>query len=307
LNVEIVLLGRFAVRVDGVEVPAQAWRRRQAATLVKMLALAPRRQLHREQVLDGLWPDVPVDDAGPRLHKAAYFARRVLGPDSVVLRNDAVALFPDADVTVDAPRFEELARSALAGAVPHALAPVGEAHSLQRLAEAYLALGDRAGANRLLHRALPLARWSTLAQHLLQRLYGTMIRAADGPQEALAVIERAMAGQGQSDRCLYCAVMFSVPAAIACADAGDIDRARRFLADTERSAALWEGTAWQAGVLEARAHLARAEGDDGAAGRLLLRAAQLFDDAGQPLDAARCRRQAERGVSKLKSGTAERP
>jgi len=39
-------------------------------------------------------------------------------------------------------------------------APGGEAHALQRLAEVSLARGDRAGASRLLDRALPLARWS---------------------------------------------------------------------------------------------------------------------------------------------------
>ena len=35
-----------------------------SAGLVKLLALAPNRRLHREQVLDALWPDVLVDDAG---------------------------------------------------------------------------------------------------------------------------------------------------------------------------------------------------------------------------------------------------
>jgi len=39
----------------------------------------------------------------------------------------------------------------------------GEAHSLQRLAEVKLALGDRAGANRLLHKALPPC---SVLQHL---------------------------------------------------------------------------------------------------------------------------------------------
>jgi hypothetical protein len=41
-------------------------------------------------------------------------------------------------------------------------------------------------------------------------------------------------------------------------------------------------------LLEARAHLADAEGDTTAAGRLLVDAAALFEAAGQPLDAARC-------------------
>ena len=41
MNVEIDLLGGFAVRVDGRPIPATEWRRRQAASLVKLLALAP--------------------------------------------------------------------------------------------------------------------------------------------------------------------------------------------------------------------------------------------------------------------------
>src|SRR5689334_18299906 len=57
----------------------------------------------------------------------------------------------------------------------------GQAQSLQRLAELYLIRGDRAGASRLLDRALPLARWSNMALHLIQRVYGTMIAVADGP------------------------------------------------------------------------------------------------------------------------------
>ncbi len=51
---------------------------------------------------------------------------------------------------------------------------------------------------------------------------------------------------------------------------------------------LWQGTAWQGAVCEARAHLARAEGDTAAAGRLLREAAGLFEAAGQPPDARRC-------------------
>jgi DNA-binding winged helix-turn-helix (wHTH) protein/tetratricopeptide (TPR) repeat protein len=51
-------------------------------------------------------------------------------------------------------------------------ADTGTAHTLQRLAEVELAAGDRPAAERLLRRALPLARWSPLARHLLQRIYG---------------------------------------------------------------------------------------------------------------------------------------
>ncbi len=115
MNVEIDLLGGFAVRVDGRPIPDGAWRRRHASSLVKLLALAPRRTMHREQVIDALWPHMSIDDAGPRLHKAAHFARRTLGdPKALVLSSDTVSLFPDAHVAVDAEKFEHNAKQALA-------------------------------------------------------------------------------------------------------------------------------------------------------------------------------------------------
>ena len=87
----------------------------------------------------------------------------------------------------------------------------GEAHSLQRLAEVRLAQGDRAEATRLLQRALPLARWSAIALHLLQRVYGTMIRAAPDVDSARAVVDQATAALGQEDSCTFCNVMLAVP------------------------------------------------------------------------------------------------
>jgi len=164
----------------------------------------------------------------------------------------------------------------------------GEAHSLQRLAEVRLAQGNRGEAQQLLRRALPLARWSATALHLLHRVYGAMIRAAPGVQEARAVVDQAMSTIGQEDACPFCSIMLAVPAAVACADAGDLQDARKHLATAERSAALWKGMAWQGAITEARAHLDRAEGDPDAARRRLLEAAELFAAAGQPLDADRC-------------------
>jgi DNA-binding SARP family transcriptional activator len=110
----VTVLGGFAVAVAGHITPAHGWVRRSASALVKLLALAPGHQLHREQVLDILWPDDAPERSGPRLHKAAHYARRATGhPAAVVLRNDVVTLFPDADVTVDAIEFEQVARHAV--------------------------------------------------------------------------------------------------------------------------------------------------------------------------------------------------
>ena len=115
MRVEVRLLGGFAVLLDGREVASGGWRRRHAASVVKLLALTPTRRLHREQVIDALWPELSVDEALPRLHKAAHFARQAAGaPDAVVLRNESVALFPDSVVVDDASQFIATADAALA-------------------------------------------------------------------------------------------------------------------------------------------------------------------------------------------------
>jgi DNA-binding SARP family transcriptional activator len=85
-EIHVTLLGRFAVTVAGVPVAEAGWKRRHAAAVVKVLALAPGRRLHREQVIDLVWPGDTIAEAVPKLHKAAHFARRALGvPDAVVL------------------------------------------------------------------------------------------------------------------------------------------------------------------------------------------------------------------------------
>ena len=165
----------------------------------------------------------------------------------------------------------------------------GEAHSLQRLAEVELADGHRVEANRLLHRALPIARFTSIAQHLLQRIYGTMITAAPDPAAARAIVEHAEGALGVADRCPFCVIMLAIPAALACADVGDLEDARRHLTLAEHSARRWEGTAWRASVLEVKARLAEVGDDLPAARRLRRQAAELFEASGQPLDAQRCR------------------
>ncbi len=54
----IKLLGGFSVSVGSRNIEEDAWRLRKAAALVKLLALAPGHSLHREQVMEALWPEL---------------------------------------------------------------------------------------------------------------------------------------------------------------------------------------------------------------------------------------------------------
>ncbi|RYP83515.1 hypothetical protein EKO23_18800 [Nocardioides guangzhouensis] len=113
MRVGIRLLGGFEVTVDGRAVPSAGWQRRPAAALVKLLALQAHGRLHREQVMDALWPDLLVDEAAPRLHKAAHFARSALGDrGGIVVDQGFLALFPGAELDVDVTAFERAAAAA---------------------------------------------------------------------------------------------------------------------------------------------------------------------------------------------------
>jgi DNA-binding SARP family transcriptional activator len=106
-RVEVILLGRFEVRVDARLVPAAEWKQGRARDLVKLLALAPGYRLTRDRVLDELWPQLGAEAAMANLHKAAHYGRRALGdPGGIVLQGGVVVLAPGAQVETDVERFE---------------------------------------------------------------------------------------------------------------------------------------------------------------------------------------------------------
>jgi DNA-binding SARP family transcriptional activator/tetratricopeptide (TPR) repeat protein len=99
------LLGGFWAEAGGRAVPEMRWHRRKACSLVKLLALAPRHRLHREQLMDILWPDLPPDAAGANLRKAVHFARQAVGPGALRSRDGSVWLEPDG-LWVDVDAFQ---------------------------------------------------------------------------------------------------------------------------------------------------------------------------------------------------------
>ena len=110
--VQIRLFGAFAVRVGGEVVPEGAWRLRKAKSLVKLLALAPERRVHREQATELLWPERAREAAANNFHQALYVARRALeaaGAEAsavLPLRDDMLVLYPGGRVEVDVDAFE---------------------------------------------------------------------------------------------------------------------------------------------------------------------------------------------------------
>ena len=75
------LLGGFRVSVRSRVVRDDSWRLRKAASLVKLLALAPDHRLHREQVMELLWPDSGRRAASNNLRQTLHAARRTLASD----------------------------------------------------------------------------------------------------------------------------------------------------------------------------------------------------------------------------------
>lgn len=115
-RLDVHLLGRFEVLVDGEAIPQGAFAHRRAADLVKLLALAPGHRANRDRVIELLWPQLGADAGAANLHKAAHYARRALGaPGAVVLRQGLVLLAPEAAVTTDVERFEAGDADAYAG------------------------------------------------------------------------------------------------------------------------------------------------------------------------------------------------
>jgi DNA-binding SARP family transcriptional activator len=116
----IGLLGGFRVERADAQWPVCCWQRRSAKTLTKLLATYPRHALHREQVMEILWPNVDPASALNSFGKALYAARRAFQPDLLPRQSSAYLCLTDSmlalntdRVTIDADRFQQLAESAL--------------------------------------------------------------------------------------------------------------------------------------------------------------------------------------------------
>ena len=114
----IQLLGGFRVRVGERIVDEVEWGRRKPKAVVKMLALASGHRLHRDQLIDALWPELDPPLAASNLRKAVHRARAELsggldqGSASIISQGELLSLPPGTWVDVDA--FERAASEARA-------------------------------------------------------------------------------------------------------------------------------------------------------------------------------------------------
>jgi predicted ATPase/DNA-binding SARP family transcriptional activator len=97
------LLGGFRIAVGDSDVDPTQWPLRKARSLVKMLALAPDHRLHREQLMDALWPELEPVAASNNLRKALHVARRGLAATSDRPERDSYLRLDDGVLTLAAP------------------------------------------------------------------------------------------------------------------------------------------------------------------------------------------------------------
>jgi predicted ATPase/DNA-binding SARP family transcriptional activator len=112
-ELRVWLLGGFRVAVGDREIPSAAWRLRKARNLIKLLALAPGHRLHREQVIELLWPHLDPEAASNNLRKVLHIARRTLElPRSssavryLQVQDDVLSLAPHGLLWVDVDAFD---------------------------------------------------------------------------------------------------------------------------------------------------------------------------------------------------------
>lgn len=165
----------------------------------------------------------------------------------------------------------------------------GWALSVERLAQLEAIAGNLDAARDQHRTALRIAEHTSVPEHLLPFIYGGML---EGEEEAAAlrIVAEAEAATRELTVCDPCAMALRIGASLVCSRSGHVDRAGEYLAEASRVAAMWSGGPWHAAVDEAEATLRHAQGAaPSAVSELLQRAADRFDAAHRPREAARSR------------------
>lgn len=100
-RVQVLVLGRFEVRVGDRPVAATAWQSRKARDLLRILVARRARVMPREELAEALWPEDDPGRTGHRLSVLLSILRTVLDPDRsaaidqfVIAERSGIALDP---------------------------------------------------------------------------------------------------------------------------------------------------------------------------------------------------------------------
>lgn len=75
-------LGQFTIVADGQIVPPERFVRRRSLTLLKILLSRYKKQVHREELIELLWPGADPNSASSLLNVVVHYLRRALQSDS---------------------------------------------------------------------------------------------------------------------------------------------------------------------------------------------------------------------------------
>lgn len=121
IRVDISLLGRFSLRINGREVDPRNFERRRAKSLLTLLALVPDHSMRRYAAIESVWPELDYESGTRRVYEATSVLRNKfasIGGSKVpkpLLSNrmdHSLALNPDC-VRVDVDQFVAVAQRAL--------------------------------------------------------------------------------------------------------------------------------------------------------------------------------------------------
>lgn len=121
IPIRVRCFGGFTFEVDGLVLDLSELRPR-ARALLRLLAVTPDRAVHRERLVDALWPGVELSVGTRRLQVALSSVRQLLehaglpGAETVARRGDAYSLSLPAGSFLDVRSFEHGLRTAAAAA-----------------------------------------------------------------------------------------------------------------------------------------------------------------------------------------------
>lgn len=118
-RLEIHLLGRFAVFVDGTPLQNSDIKGRKARTLLKLISHQRNHQMVRDHVNEILWPDLDAKAASSQLYKAIHHIRKAFSEytddadDWIDITDELIRIDPPGGLVTDVQRFEQAARDGL--------------------------------------------------------------------------------------------------------------------------------------------------------------------------------------------------